>query len=77
MQVKPILKEFEIPMTKDDVLSILKITPLTLQREMQANNIGFIRIGYTILFSAENVNDYIKSKMVKAKNTKTIADDNA
>jgi len=78
MQIEPMVEKFEIPMTRDSLLRIIKVTPLVLDRAIKAKKIGHIKIGHQTLFTAEQVNAYLDSLTVhvKSENKKTNSGEN-
>lgn len=61
MELTPITKTFEIPMTKDEVVQVLRVTTLALDRAIRNKKISYLKVGHTFTFTAEQINEYIKN----------------
>ena len=52
--------EIERVMTQNEVCEILGISPITLWRERKAGRISFRRIASKIVFTSQDVNEYLE-----------------
>jgi len=67
MEIKSITKTFEIPMKKEEVVQILRITTLALDRAIRNKKISYLKVGHTFTFTAEQVNAYIEQNTFHSK----------
>jgi excisionase family DNA binding protein len=57
---------FELPLTRDEVAEILRISVQSLDRLVHGNKISYMKFGGSYRFTAEHVNQYIESNTVSA-----------
>jgi len=76
MNIVPKTETFEVPITKDELISILRVPLLTIDRAIRAKEIGYLKIGRFVRFTAQDVNDYINSKKMEVEKNKTNGGEN-
>lgn len=60
MIYEPIKKEFEIPLSKNDLASILRVSIRTIDRDIKAGRLNCLKIGNgTIRFYEHHINEYL------------------
>lgn len=74
-QQEPKTKEYELPLTKKNVAEIFGVSVMTIDREMWAGRLGYVKIGKgSIRFYDHHIQDYLKScEVIKSSSENQMA----
>lgn len=67
MKVQALTQTFEIPLKKEEVLKILRVSMTTLDRAMATRKIGWLKMGHDVRFTAEQVQAYLDRQVYPPK----------